>query len=223
MSAPVTKLTPSALAALMCARVCHDMVSPIGAMSAAIEVLDDDSNADMHEDAMELVKTSAKQAANKLKFLRLAFGAGTSAPGIIGLDQVKSLVGDMYKDGKAQISWNTDLDGVEKNQARLILNLVMIAVQSIPRGGELKIDVRKSPDAHILVLSAEGPKARIYDEFSKALSGKAPEDGFDGRTIQPFYTGMLLRELKGRLDTKLDDERAVFSAFLPLQSVQSAA
>lgn len=218
-----TKLTPSNLAALMCARICHDLVSPVGALGTALEVLDDESNADMHEDAMDLVRTSARQASYKLKFLRLAFGAGSSAPGMLSMDQLKEYVNDMYGEGKATIAWQSSLDGVSKTHGRLLLNLVMIAVQSIPRGGELVIDLTEKADAMILSLNASGPKARLYDEFNRALTGKAPEDGFDGRTIQPFYTGMLIREMGGRIDTSINGESVSFIAFLPQTRAQNAA
>lgn len=223
MSAPVTKLTPSNLAAMMCARVCHDLVSPVGALGAALEVLGDETSSDMHEDAMDLVKTSARQAAHKLKFLRLAFGAGSSAPGVLSLEQMKNLVDDMYGEGKAEISWDTEIDGLEKSHGRLLLNMVMIALQSIPRGGTLSIEVQKKADASIFNLKAEGPKARIYEEFERSIAGRAPEDGFDGRTIQPFYTGMLVREMGGRIDTTLNGEKATFMAFIPSQQAQNAA
>ncbi len=223
MSDNPVKLTPADLAALMCARICHDLVSPIGALGTALEVLADDNNEDMHEDAMDLVKTSAGQASDKLKFLRLAFGAGTSAPGVIGTEQIKTLVNDMYGSGKANLLWDVDSEGLDKTHARLLLNLVMIAIQSIPRGGDLTIGANQAADATILTLTAEGPKARIYDEIHKALKGGAPEDGFDGRTIQPFYTGMMVRQLKGRVDFVLDGEKATLTAFLPGRAAQSAA
>jgi len=223
MSKTVTKLTPSDLAALMCARICHDLVSPIGALGAALEVLGDESNQDMHEDAMDLVRTSASQATNKLKFLRLAFGAGTSAPGMLSMDQIKSLVEDMYGSGKADLIWKTDLEGLEKNHARLLLNLVMIGVQCIPRGGDLNIHIDVGPSAQIMSLVATGPKARIYEEFQRTLAGKAPDDGFDGRTIQPFYAGMMVRELQGRIDSSIDGETVTITAFLPAEKARNAA
>lgn len=223
MSETIVKLTPSDLAALMCARICHDLVSPIGALSTALEVLDDESNADMHEDAMNLVRLSAGQASDKLKFLRMAFGASTSAPGIIAMDEVRELVDQMFKGGKANFHWETALDGLEKNQARLLLNLVMIVVQTIPRGGDLRIRCDKTGAAIILTLEAEGPKARIYDDYTRSLGGKAPGDGFDGRTIQPFYTGMLVREMKGRIDGAIEGEKVTYTAFLPIDAAQSAA
>lgn len=215
MSATVTKLTPSSLAALLSARICHDLISPIGALGTAIEVLDDDSNVEMHEDAMGLVRLSSKQAGAKLRFLRLAFGAGGSAPGIIGVDELKALTGDMYEGGKASISWGNCVDGLEKNTARLLLNLVMLAVQAVPRGGDVKIIASEANGATTLSLAATGAKSRLDANVEKTLSGKAPEDGFDGRTIQPFYAGMIARELKGSVTALVEGETVNFTAHIP--------
>jgi len=215
MSATVTKLTPSSLAALLSARICHDLISPIGALGTAIEVLDDETNTEMHEDAMGLVRLSSKQAGAKLRFLRLAFGAGGSAPGIIGMDELKTLISDMYEGGKASISWGNSVDGVEKNTARLLLNLTMLAVQAVPRGGAVKIMATEANGATTLSLAATGPKSRLDANVEKTLAGKAPEDGFDGRTIQPFYAGMIARELKGSVTTLVDGETVNFTAHIP--------
>jgi len=215
MSATVTKLTPSSLAALLSARICHDLISPIGALGTAIEVLDDEANTEMHEDAMGLVRLSSKQAGAKLRFLRLAFGAGGSAPGIIGVDELKSLIADMYEGGKANISWGDSVSGVEKNTARLLLNLTMLAVQAVPRGGDINISATESGGATTLSLAATGPKSRLDANVEKTLAGKAPEDGFDGRTIQPFYAGMIARELKGSVTALVDGETVNFTAHIP--------
>ncbi len=211
-----TKLTPAGLSAQMCARICHDLVSPIAALGTAIEVLDDPANADMHEDAMALVKLSARQASAKLQYLRLAFGAGGSAPGIIGVQELKTLTDGVYGEGKAEIIWDSHADGLEKNTARLLLNLIMLGLQAIPRGGVLTIKTREIDDTTELKLSCVGPKARLADTVTKTLAGKMPEDGFDGRTIQPFYAGMILRELGGKIAAGADEDRVVFSAKIPL-------
>lgn len=215
MSATVSKLTPSSLAALLSARICHDLISPIGALGTAIEVLDDPANIEMHDDAMGLVRLSSKQAGAKLRFLRLAFGAGGSAPGIIGVENLKSLIKDMYEGGKATISWGDSLDGLDKNVARLLLNLVMLAVQSIPRGGDIIITATENNGATTVSLAATGLKSRLDAAVEKTLAGKSPEDGFDGRTIQPFYAGMIARELKGSVTAFVDGETVNFTAHIP--------
>ena len=218
-----TKLTPSDLAALMCARICHDLVSPVGALSTAIEVLDDPANEEMHDDALDLVRMSARQAAAKLQFLRLAFGAGTSAPGFIGVEEIRKLADGMYGDGKISLSWDIRGDGLEKTRARLLLNMIMIGSYCIPRGGTLDISANESGDASLIELKATGMRARLDPMVPKTLSGKAPEDGFDGRSIQPFYAGMIIRELKGRIDTDHTDDIVTLSAFIPRDSAQNAA
>jgi histidine phosphotransferase ChpT len=215
MSATITKLTPSSLAALLSARICHDLISPIGALGTAIEVLDDQDNTEMHEDAMGLVRLSSKQAGAKLRFLRLAFGAGGSAPGVIAVSELKTLIEDMYEGGKASLTWSATIDGLEKNVARLLLNLTMLAVQSVPRGGDVEISTTDANGATTLRLAATGPKSRLDPNVKKTLAGKAPEDGFDGRTIQPFYAGMIARELKGSVTALVDGETVNFTAHIP--------
>lgn len=215
MSATVTKLTPASLGALLCARICHDLISPVGALATAVEILDDESNSEMHEDALDLVRNSSRQAGAKLRYLRLALGAGGSAPGIIGIEELKTLTTDMYGEGKASIEWAAALTGLEKNAARSLLNLIMLAVQAIPRGGNLVISVNETPELSQLSLAATGPKARLDAAIAATLAGKAPQDGFDGRTIQPFYTGLIIRELKGTVSADIEGETVTIQASLP--------
>lgn len=215
MSATAPKLTPAGLSALMCARICHDLVSPIGALGTALEVLGDETNKDMHEDALDLIRMSAGQASHKLQYLRLAFGASGSSPGIIATEELKRLVHGMYGDGKIDIVWNEQVGGLEKTRARLVLNLVMLAVQSIPRGGQLMITVKKEGEHEHITLRSEGPKSRLNPAIKSTLAGGAPEDGFDGRTIQPFFTGMIIRELKGTLSTHVDEDAVTFNVDIP--------
>ena len=208
MTATVPKLTPSTLAALMCARICHDLVSPVGALGTAIEILDDDSNADMHGDALELVKSSSRRASAKLKYLRLAFGAAGSAPGVLATAEIKALAEDMFSDAKPELHFDFHSDGIDKSRARLLLNLLMLGVQAVPRGGEVHVITEDTA----LKIVATGRRARLDEAVSRALSGRAPEDGFDGRTIQPFYAGMMAREQGGSTQASIAEETVTFRA-----------
>jgi len=156
MSASITKLTPTSLSALLCARICHDLISPVGALGTAIEILDDPSNVDMHEDAMELVRTSSRQASAKLKFLRIALGAGGSAPGVIPTDEVKTLSNDMFVDSKPDLIWQIDSDGIDKNRVRIVMNLIMLAIQAAPRGGTVTVTRTGNADGANFTLVAAG-------------------------------------------------------------------
>lgn len=221
MSEPIMKLTAANLAALLCARICHDLVSPVGALSAALEVFSDDDNLDMRDDAMELIKLSAGQASAKLQFLRLAFGAGGSAPGIIATDELKKLSVGVYEDGKVNIDWAVETDGLDKPAARILLNLVMLGMQTIPRGGDMKVEARNTSSEAVLILTCTGIKARLDPTIVKTLAGGAPEDGFDGRSIQPFYTGMIARENGGNIVAEIEGETVTITGKTALQEPAS--
>ena len=209
------KLTPSGLAALLCARICHDLVSPVAALGTALEVLDDKDNPDMHSDALDLIKLSAGQASAKLQYLRLAFGAGGSAPGVIGMDQVRELVDGLYGEGKVEVGFSGDMAELSKDHVRLLLNLIMMAVQAVPRGGQVDVVPARDNGSVALTLTATGHKARLADDVARPLAGAMPEGGFDGRSIQPFYTGLLARELKGKVTAGVDGETVTFRAVMP--------
>jgi len=218
MSAPSMKLTAANLAALLCARICHDLVSPVGALSAALEVFDDDDNLDMRDDAMELIKLSAGQASAKLQFLRLAFGAGGSAPGVISSEELKKLSIGVYEDSRADLVWSVSEDGLDKPSARVLLNLVMLAFMAVPRGGEIVVNADTANDETVIKLECTGLKARLAESVVKTLAGAAPEDGFDGRSVQPFYTGMIAREAGGRVSANFADETVTFTANIPVHN-----
>jgi len=218
MSAPITKLTPTTLSALLCARICHDLISPVGALGTAIEILDDAGNTDMHDDAMALVRTSSRQAAAKLKFLRLAFGAAGSAPGVLPTSEVKTLSNNMFVDSKPELVWNIESNGVDKDQARILLNLVMLAVQAAPRGGTVTITHQNESGGDNFNVVSQGPKARLDAAIAKAISGKAPEGGFDGRSIQPLYASLLARDIGGTLDATAEDTVITFKADFPAKA-----
>ena len=215
MSAPITKLTPTNLSALLCARICHDLISPVGALGTAIEILDDNSNIDMHDDAMALVRTSSRQAAAKLKFLRIAFGAAGSAPGVIPTAEVQTLTNDMFADSKPDLVWNIDSIGIDKNRARIVMNLVMLGIQAAPRGGTVTVTRQGQGEGANFIIVSEGPKARLDAAIANAIAGKVPEDGFDGRSIQPLYANLLARDIGGTIGASANETIITFTANFP--------
>ncbi|HHI89131.1 MAG TPA: hypothetical protein ENK01_04175 [Hellea balneolensis] len=212
------KLTPAHLSALLCARICHDLVGPVSAMQTGLDLLEDKDNADLYDDAIELIKLGAGQAGAKLEFLRLALGAGGSAPGIIPVAELERLARGVYDDDKIKMHWNTQTDGLSKPAARVLLGLIMSATQTIPRGGNINIQSREQDGEIVLSLVCEGPKARLEDNIARTLAGAAPSGAFDGRTVQPFYCGMIAREAGGRVETGCEGETVTFTAVLPSQT-----
>jgi histidine phosphotransferase ChpT len=207
-------ISASDLAALLAARLCHDLVSPISALGAALSVLDDERAEDMRDDAIELLRTGANQARAKLEFCRLAFGAGGSKPAVIDMSEIRRLADEMFKDSRPDLIWKTEATGLEKPAARVLMNLIWLAVDALPRGGTVTIEAVAGEGGARLSLVSEGKKVRLEDAYIKAMAGERPEDGFDGRSVQPYYTGLIAREHGGRADVRVEEERAVLSALI---------
>src|SRR5918911_3821425 len=133
MTVPVT-LEALDLAALLCSRVCHDLISPVGAVVNGLEVLEDDNDEQTKTFALDLIKKSAKQASARLQFCRLAFGAAGSAGATIDLGDAEGVARGFLQDDKTKLTWNLPRVLLPKNRVKLLLNLLLLAAQSIPRG-----------------------------------------------------------------------------------------
>ena len=123
------------LAALLCSRVCHDVISPVGAIVNGLEVLEEDNDASMQEFALDLIRKSANQASARLQFARLAFGAAGSAGASIDVGDAETVAKGMFQDDKISLTWSAPRVLMPKNRVKLLLNLVMLATNAIPRGG----------------------------------------------------------------------------------------
>ena len=139
MSVPVT-LEALDLAALLCSRVCHDLISPVGAVVNGIEVMEDDADEQTKSFAIELIKKSAMTASARLQFCRLAFGAAGSAGAAIDTGDAEGVARGMMEDEKTRLTWNLPRVLLPKNRVKLLLNLLLLATGTIPRGGSIAVD-----------------------------------------------------------------------------------
>jgi histidine phosphotransferase ChpT len=187
-SGPVT-LSALDLAALLCSRVCHDLISPVGAIVNGLEVLDEDKDEETKTFALDLIKKSARQASAKLQFCRLAFGAAGSAGAQIELGDAEKAARGLIEDGKTTIVWNLPRELVAKNRAKLLLNMLMVAVGAIPRGGTLTVE----PLGMGFRVAASGLNARLTQATAELLGGSPPQT-VDAHAVQPLYTGLLARD-----------------------------
>ena len=145
-----------------------------------------------------------------------AFGAAGSAPGIVATSEIKQLSNDMFADSKPDLVWEIAPDGIDKNQARILLNLIMLAIQAAPRGGTVTIKSEDGGSETAFTLISDGPKARLDAAVAKAISGKAPEDGFDGRSIKPLYASLLARDIGGTVGASAEETIITFRANFPV-------
>ena len=190
------------LAALLCSRVCHDLISPVGAIVNGLEVLDDNPKPEDREFALDLIRKSAKTASARLQFCRLAFGAAGSASAQIDLGDAQTMARGHIEDAKTTIAWNLPRLLLPKNRVKLLLNMLVIAQQTIPRGGTLTVDPIGEGETMSFRVTATGLNARVPQNIADMLAGQS--HAADAHAVQPYYT-RLLAEASG-LKVKLAAE-----------------
>src|SRR5438067_6383774 len=152
-------------AALLVSRVCHDLVSPVGAVVNGLEVLEDETDPTMRADALKLVAASAEQAAARLQFARIAFGAAGSAGAELDLTEVSRILFGLLKGGKVELVWQAPAINWPKDWAKLLMNVVLSAADCLPRRGRVMVDTPTDPSAPPrFSIAAQGTVVRLTPE-----------------------------------------------------------
>lgn len=207
-----TKIEALDFAALMCSRVCHDIISPVGAITNGLEVLDEEESEDMKAFAFDLIRKSARTASAKLQFARLAFGAAGSAGAEVDLGDAETVAKRYMESEKAELVWNATRRLLPKNQVKLLLNLLLVSLHAVPRGGKVVVTVEGDLPHPIQRIEATGPSSRIPPRVVDLLQGQVEEGGLDAHAIQPFYAGSLARDAGLTVTVTKTDETVVFEA-----------
>jgi histidine phosphotransferase ChpT len=201
------------LAALLCSRVCHDLISPTGAIVNGLEVLEEkQSDEETKTFALDLIKKSAKTASARLQFCRLAFGAAGSSTAQIDLGDAQNMARAFIEDEKTKLAWNLPRVLLPKNRVKLLLNMLIIAGQAIPRGGTMTVDPVGEGETTGFRIAAIGLNARIPHAVPALLDGTSESGTVDAHAIQPFYTGLLARACGLKVGLAADGDAIVVSA-----------
>ena len=187
----LVELSASDLASLLCSRVCHDVISPVGAINNGLELLDD-GGAD--EDA------------------RIAFGAAGSAGVQIDTGDAQAVAENYLKNEKPEFTWNGPRAYLGKNKVKLILNMILIGIGSIPRGGSLDLDLQIEGEECSFTLTAMGRMKRIPQKFQDYIDGRMGEDSIDAHSVQYYYTILLAKDAGMEIKIHMDDDKVVYSA-----------
>jgi histidine phosphotransferase ChpT len=180
-----TKLT-----ALVASRICHDMVEPMSAIIQGLEMIKDgDGKAD--PDALSLLDHGVGKAWAKLEFFRFAM-AGAMAEGESELEEGRAVAIKLYSVLKPELVWSAPAVAMPRPAVRVIVNLLLIANECLPRGGKVEITASKQAEGGEIVVTATGPRAKLKEATALALRGEGQE--LTGHTIQPTLTGLLARQ-----------------------------
>ncbi|GAA4051336.1 histidine phosphotransferase family protein [Parerythrobacter jejuensis] len=204
------------LASQLCSRLCHDLLSPVGALTNGLELLADEEDPEMRQRCFELLEQSAKTSANKLKFFRLAFGAAGGFGEKVGIEEPKAVIEALAEDAKrVEVNWALAVDALPKPAVKVLLNFAHMALEALVRGGTLDIGAERRDGASEIVVRATGPKIAFDATVGNALEGTLPEDGLSGRTAPAHMLALLAEQVGGNLQFQQSDEALVLGAMLP--------
>jgi histidine phosphotransferase ChpT len=176
------------LASLLCSRLCHDLLSPVGALNNGLELMADEQDPEMRERCLELLNESARASANKLKFFRLAFGAAGGFGDRIDTREARAALEGLFgADRRVELGWMVEDDELPKGAVKLLLNLALIAGDALVRGGRLDVGAESDERNLELAIRADGPRI-LLDPALRETIQKGSADG----TVEPRCAGAWL-------------------------------
>jgi len=207
-------VTAEELAARLASKLCHDFISPAGAIVSGLDLLEDPSAKDMRDDAMELINASARKLVDHLAFARVAFGA---AAGVAMFDcaELQRLTQGVYAHVRADLDWSVLAPSVPKAPAQALVNIAQLAAGALPLGGTARVELTQDGEGYLITAVARGPKPRLHAEIAGGLAGAPLGDGLSGRWVQAYYVHALAAAAGGRLEASADEEQVTITARLP--------
>ncbi len=178
------------LAALMSSKLCHDVIGPVGAINNGVELLNDEANADMRDQAMDLVNQSAGEAAARLQFYRLAFGLAGGMGAEVSLRDGRMLCREFMNYGKVSLDWPDDAGGAEnlsKDAIKVICNMVALAAGALPRGGNLTVSGQVTGSEWTFDFIATGQRAGLREDITKTLLNGYDEEELTAQNVGAQY------------------------------------
>ncbi len=195
-----------ALAGLLCSRICHDLVSPVGAIGNGIEVLAEERDPEMREQAIALIADSAERASYKLQYLRLALGATGGAGARLALDEAGTIARAWFGHGRHTLDWRITLHDADRRIGRLLLCLILVAEESLPRGGRIAATMTEDDAGVTIRLIMQGTGARLPAEWDVDSVLAQGFDALSPRGAQVCYAALLGRALGAEMQSRVTED-----------------
>lgn len=193
------------LASLLCSRLCHDLLSPIGALNNGLELMADEQDPEMRERCLELLAESAKASASKLKFFRLAFGAGGGFGEEIDTREARQALEGLFGgEKKIELGWMVAAEKLPKEAIKVLLNLALVAGDALVRGGRLDIGAERNSNGTEIVIRAEGPRL-LLDPNLRATLERGAAGTVEPRAAGAWLAHALISQSNGKLQLSPPD------------------
>jgi histidine phosphotransferase ChpT len=204
------------LAAMLCSRLCHDLLSPVGAIANGLELLAEEQDPEMRARCIELLEQSARISTDKLRFFRLAYGAAGGFGEAIPIDEAQSVIEALAAEARrVTVNWAMAEPSLPKPAIKVLLNLAHIALDTLVRGGVLDIGAERRDGAVEIVARARGERIAFDESIGRALQGDCDASQITSRTAPAHMIALLAEEMQGGLQYKLGEGVLVLGAVLP--------
>ncbi|WP_033925936.1 histidine phosphotransferase family protein [Sphingomonas sp. 35-24ZXX] len=210
-----TDLSEIELASLLCSRLCHDLLSPIGAMNNGLELLADETDPEMRARCIELLSDSARASASKLKFFRLAFGAAGGFGDKVDVNEPRQLIEGLVADKpRIELQWHVPTAMLAKPAVKVLLNLALIGLDGLVRGGQLIIAAEEQGGTCEIAVNATGPKVVIDEALAATLQGMIGSGPLSPRTAPAYMIERITRANGGTIQLAATPESLIIGATL---------
>lgn len=210
-------ISPVDLASLLCSRLCHDLLSPVGALNNGLELLADETDPEMRERCMELLAESARTSANKLKFFRLAFGAAGGFGEAVDASETRSAVEALLSSARrTELVWMVEAGTLPKAATKVLLNLVLIANDALARGGRMDVGAESHGEQVEIAIRIEGPRVLLDAELRRMLVEGDNGSGVTARASGAYLVHAVAAEAGGSVQvSEPSGGTLIFGAVLP--------
>jgi histidine phosphotransferase ChpT len=204
------------IAALISSKICHDAINPVAAINHGLQMLDDEPDAEQQKFTLDMIRNVTAQASARIEFARVAFGSSGSSTAPIDLGKAAEVAvryvspqKPMTKN-KHRLTWSVPAMIIDKDQGKLLLNLVAVAVSALVRGGDIEATMTGTQEAPTFIVRCKGTHAKIPQMLLDILAGT--ETTLDAMTIQAYYVGRLAKAASMTVDIAKDGADVVFTA-----------
>ncbi|MEN9290036.1 MAG: hypothetical protein RL317_1659 [Pseudomonadota bacterium] len=169
-------------ASLLCSRLCHDLLSPVAALSNGLELLAQETEPDMRQQCLDLLAESCRATVNKLKFFRLAFGAAGGFGELVDSSEVREAIEGLFAaNSRLTLGWMVSEPRLSKPAMKVLLNMALIGGDTLIRGGRLDIGVERRAGVIEIVIRATGDRLVLDSAIRESLLGNPPQDALIAR------------------------------------------
>lgn len=196
------KTIDSHILEVLASKICHDLISPIGAVNNGIELLED-MGPDAGPEATALISFSAQQASAKLQAYRMAYGVGGADSNVKPEDVHKAVELLISLDKKIKQEWNPSLPlgGAERPKAfcKMLICAILLGIECLPKGGTISVVPGNGVETAVI---AKGENAGVRGQTAEALALRLDPNGLDPKYVHAYMTGVLAQRYGFKVDLK---------------------